>query len=159
MIRHLHFAVALIPFAIGCATGQDSVPRVCLDAEQRFESCGFSAPAGFADLCEASPDSMGEVLALSCDELRDALDQLGKSDLPGFDRTEGQSCVFNVQCDRDLRLACRPTASTFESSAFSVPHECLVYGVKGEFCDDRFDCERGAPCVMGACDPDYDVPF
>ena len=139
--------VALLPFVIACATSDP-----CLDAEQRFASCGLSTPAGFGDLCRSSsPDSISEVLQLPCDELSMAVDQLGKSDLPGFDRGEGEPCVFNLQCDSEQGLFCRPLESTVGVSSQSVPHQCLLYGMSGDFCDDSSDCQRGDPCTLGQC--------
>lgn len=157
MTRHLKLLIGLLPAVVACATDQDNAERACYDAEQHFASCGLSVPAGFADLCLASPDNAGEVLAMPCDQLTFAIDQLGKSDLPGFGRSEGQACVFNVQCDRALKLVCRPTESPYETTVFSVPHQCLPFGQTGDFCDDRFDCYRGAHCLKNQCDLDYEA--
>jgi hypothetical protein len=156
MARLVRFSslFAMTAVVASCATGE-SVPRICSDAEQKFSSCGLSAPEGFEDLCEASPDSVGEILELQCDELAQALDDLGKSDLFGFSRGEGEPCSFNVQCDSDEGLVCRPTSST--ATGESVPHTCQPYGRDGDFCDDASDCVRGDPCASasgfgaGAC--------
>jgi len=134
-----------------CAAEVPRHARECVDAEARFESCGLSTPAGFADLCNASPESVGEVMQLPCDQLAMAIDMLGKSDLPGFDRGEGEPCVFNLQCDSEQGLFCRPLASTVGVPSLSVPHQCLLYGMNGDFCDDASDCQRGDPCTLGKC--------
>src|SRR5262245_23344136 len=125
--------ISLLVAWTACASAE--VPRECIDAEERFAACELSTPAGFGALWRAAPESVTEVLELPCDQLAKAIDQLGKSDLPGFDRGEGQPCVFNIQCDSTEGLFCRPLASTEGVSSLSVPHQCLLYGMNGDFCD------------------------
>jgi hypothetical protein len=131
---------------VACA--DSAVPDPCSAVADRFEQCGLVAPAQLAELCEQAPESAAEIVNTPCAELVAAVDALGKADLPGLDRDDGQPCVWNIQCDSGL--VCRPVA-TPSSDGDMVPHTCQLVGRAGETCDDVSDCYRGDPCYMGKC--------
>ncbi|MSP17329.1 MAG: hypothetical protein EXR73_12110 [Myxococcales bacterium] len=151
--------VCLVLFSAACAAQSGADTGACEEAADLFEACtGLAAPAAILSACHAQDAE--EVVEAGCDAVVEWADSDGKADGVSSTRLEGESCVFNFECEG--ALVCRPT-----SGVTFAPKTCRAKALATEYpeswCDHTWDCAdasgvcaRMSQCIAGPC-PEHTI--